>query len=363
VARGSGIERVVRKNGQIKWRVRWLEGGKHRSELYATQAQARTALRRKQVAADDVRAGRVQPKVHAPLVSDFVEEFTRTYVASNNKPSEQISKAKAFRLHILPAFGSRHLDEIAMRDIEELKAKLLGEGYAKKTVNNTLTTLGRLLRYAKEIGVLAAVPTIKQLKVPKKAIDFLDFDELDRLQGAAGGDLRAAILLAGEAGLRSGEVRALHWEHVDLHTEKVTVHLAEFRGKLDSPKSGKDRTVPLTRRLADALKAARHLKGPLVFCDAGGALLTEKAATCALWRACKRAGLRRIGWHALRHSFCSHLAMRGAPARAIQELAGHANLATTQRYMHLSPNCARDAIRLLEGRYPPGTRDVSERAN
>ena len=52
--------------------------------------------------------------------------------------------------------------------------------------------------------------------------------------------------------------------------------------------------------------------------------------------------------HRLRHTFCSHLAMRGAPARAIQELAGHMDLATTQRYMHLSPAAIDGAIRLLE---------------
>jgi len=54
------------------------------------------------------------------------------------------------------------------------------------------------------------------------------------------------------------------------------------------------------------------------------------------------------GLHILRHSFCSHLAMRGAPARAIQELAGHADLTMTQRYMHLTPAALDAAIRLLE---------------
>ena len=52
-----------------------------------------------------------------------------------------------------------------------------------------------------------------------------------------------------------------------------------------------------------------------------------------------RAGraLQHDGVHILRHTFCSHLAMRGAPTRAMQELAGHADLTMTQRYMHLSP--------------------------
>jgi site-specific recombinase XerD len=65
-------------------------------------------------------------------------------------------------------------------------------------------------------------------------------------------------------------------------------------------------------------------------------------------RLVKRAGLRPIGWHDLRHTFCSHLAMRGASPKAIQELAGHSDLKTTMRYMHLAPSHLREAIHLLE---------------
>ena len=57
--------------------------------------------------------------------------------------------------------------------------------------------------------------------------------------------------------------------------------------------------------------------------------------------------------HILRHTFCSHLAMRGAPAKAIQELAGHADLTTTMRYMHLSESSRLDAINLLNQRQAP----------
>ena len=56
----------------------------------------------------------------------------------------------------------------------------------------------------------------------------------------------------------------------------------------------------------------------------------------------------REGVHVLRHTFCSHLAMRGAPGRAIQELAGHSELSMTQRYMHLSPAALDAAIQLLD---------------
>ena len=63
--------------------------------------------------------------------------------------------------------------------------------------------------------------------------------------------------------------------------------------------------------------------------------------------AARRANVKK-GVHILRHTFCSHLSMRGAPAKAIQELAGHADLTMTQRYMHLSPAALDSAIRLLE---------------
>ncbi|MDQ3365021.1 MAG: tyrosine-type recombinase/integrase [Myxococcota bacterium] len=67
-----------------------------------------------------------------------------------------------------------------------------------------------------------------------------------------------------------------------------------------------------------ALKAHRHLRGPLVFCDLAGRVLTVGEPRYARECICRRAGLRQVGWHVLRHSFASHLAMRGAPLKAIQ---------------------------------------------
>jgi site-specific recombinase XerD len=67
-------------------------------------------------------------------------------------------------------------------------------------------------------------------------------------------------------------------------------------------------------------------------------------------KAARKANLANDGVHVLRHTFCSRLAMRGAPARAIQELAGHQDITTTQRYMHLSPAAVVSAICLLESR-------------
>jgi site-specific recombinase XerD len=103
----------------------------------------------------------------------------------------------------------------------------------------------------------------------------------------------------------------------------------------------------MTRRLLDVLRAHRHLRGERVLYRADGTNLTDSALREMLVRVARRVNLRNNGPHMLRHTFCSHLAMRGVPARAIQELAGHRDISTTQRYMHLSPAAVVDAIRLL----------------
>ena len=78
--------------------------------------------------------------------------------------------------------------------------------------------------------------------------------------------------------------------------------------------------------------------------------LTQREEQGLVRRAARRANLANVGVHILRHTFCSHLAMHGAPTRAIQELAGHGEIVTTQRYMHLSPAAIDSAIRLLDQR-------------
>ena len=71
--------------------------------------------------------------------------------------------------------------------------------------------------------------------------------------------------------------------------------------------------------------------------------------------------MRVTGWHVLRHTFCSHLAMRGAAAKAVQDLAGHQSIAVTNRYMHLAPGALRTAIDLLEP-LQAGCKDIKKTA-
>jgi site-specific recombinase XerD len=108
----------------------------------------------------------------------------------------------------------------------------------------------------------------------------------------------------------------------------------------------------MTDALSDALSRHRHLCGERVFYDTAGHPVTEKVLRGWLAAAQRRAGLPDAtgALHILRHTFCSHLAMGSAPAKAIQELAGHEDLSTTLRYMHLSPAARESAIAVLNRR-------------
>jgi integrase len=237
---------------------------------------------------------------------------------------------------------------VMWKSVQRLKSSL--EHRSAKTVNNVLAVLSVLLRTAVEWDVITRVPcTIRLLRTSTNTASFYDYAEYERLVDAARGDQQAYLvaLLGGEAGLRCGEMMAVQWTDVDLNARQLCVARSEWKGHVTAPKGGRLRHVPLTKRLTEALRQSRHLRGARVLCDKQGQPLTQKVVQMLMQRAARRANVKP-GVHILRHTFCSHLAMRGAPARAIQELAGHQDLQTTQRYMHLSPAALDAAIRLLD---------------
>lgn len=295
--------------------------------------------------------GPARPKKEVPTLKEFWPRFLEGHVRANRqKPSGVAAKEMIARVHLLPMLGDRPLDTISTERVQQLKAALTTR--ASKTINNVLTVLNTMLKKAVEWGVIDRMPcAIRLLPVPPPSAPFHDFDQFEQLVESArkrDQDAYLVVLFGGEAGLRRGEIAALEWRDIDLKKRQLCVQRAVWKGHTEAPKGGRLRYVPLTQRLTDALQAARHLRGPRVFCDREGNPLNEKIIADHVDHAARAAKLTNRGVHALRHSFCSHLAMRGAPARAIQELAGHADLRTTQRYMHLSPAALDAAIRLLD---------------
>jgi integrase len=275
------------------------------------------------------------------------------------KPSSIASKDAALRLYLFPAFGRRRLDAIKSEDVQRLKRHL--EAKSPKTVNNILAVLSVMLKKAVEWEVIDRMPcAVKLLPVSKGSTKFYDFAEYERLVEASrllDPRTHLIVLLGGEAGLRCGEMIALEWSDVDLGNRQLCIRRSDWNSQVTTPKGGRLRHVPMTRRLAAALSDHRHLRSTRVLCQDDTQPLTRQIVQTRAKRAARKAGLAHHGVHILRHTFCSHLAMRGAPARAIQELAGHMDLTMTQRYMHLSPAALDSAIRLLE--QPAGSGSIT----
>jgi integrase len=300
-----------------------------------------------------------EKRKEVPTLKEFKPKYMENHAKANREKASSLhGKERIFDNHLLPRLGDKRLDQITNEDVQALKGALAER--KPKTVNNVLTVLGSTLRVAVKWKLIAAMPcSIDLLKVSNHKLTFYEFDEYSQLLRAAERiDLRTlvVVLLGGDAGLRRGEILALRWCDVDFARRQLHVQQAVWQGTTDTPKGGRGRIVPMTAALASALHRHRHLRGERVLYDDGGRPVRGHTLLDYHQAAQRRAGLRYTtgGLHILRHTFCSHLAMRGAPAKAIQELAGHEDLTTTMRYMHLSPAARDTAIRLLDGRPAEG---------
>jgi integrase len=293
-----------------------------------------------------------------PLFKEFWPVFVEQYCkAERLKASGCENKRWAYETYLKPVVGDLRLDQIGPAEIQAIKARMASK--SPKTCNNILTVLSACLKFASEdglrgqdgLGIIERAPRIRLQKTAKPTMSFYEPDQFQRLVEAAAKidtRTRVLVLLGGDAGLRRGELIGLRWCDVDLKRRQITVRQAAWQGVVDVPKGGRERIVEMTAALYDALKCHQHLRSERVLCCDDGSVATAKM--CRIAVAQRRANLPQPGaLHILRHTFCSRLAIAGAPAHAIQSAAGHADLSTTMRYMHLSKTGRGDAIRMLDG--------------
>jgi integrase len=328
----DGVEQRVRKVSPVNT--------KKGAEKY--EREIRNAL-------SDDTFGR-KKRSHAPTLSAFRERYFDDHVATL-KPSMRSAQETIWRMSLLPVLANMPIDKIDEEAIAKVAGSLRKRKASPKTVNNALSALRTALTKAKEWKLISAVPEFAWMKVPQQKFAFLTFAEADELVAV---DVHM-VTIALRTGMRVGELLALRWSDVSLSRGLITVERSVFWEKNESheggTKSGKVRSIPITSEVRAALeKLEPHpkLRQGYVFTDATGEQLTRNEAKWRIWPALKKAGLERCGWHVCRHTFASHLAMKGVPLPAIQQLMGHATIAMTMKYAHLAPDHLRSAMDALE---------------
>lgn len=283
----------------------------------------------------------------SPIFTDFVARWLATYVAINNKPSEQRSKRRIVNGCLIPFFGKKRLNEIKIVDIESFKAKELQRGICAKTINNRLATLRKCLVTAIDWELLEQLPKIQLLKVPQPKFRYLSESEVQLISNASQSQVESAmVIVAARTGLRFSELRAIEWDDINLETRQITVRRSAVGKDIGTPKNGRIRYLPLTNDATEALKGIKKGTG-LVFTFNGG-MFVYWTALNRLQQTCVKVGIEPIGWHTLRHTFASQLVSRGASLKSVQDLLGHSTMNMTLRYAHLTPEVLRETISLLE---------------
>jgi len=253
-------------------------------------------------------------------------------------------------LSALATYRGGHVGEASVEELERWLASMRADGLAASTIARRASAVRSYFRHLVLIGTKTENPAAS-LQLPRRARTLpraLSPSETERLIDAATGSTprslrdRALVELLYGAGLRVSEAVGLEKGSVALEERVVRV-----LGKGD-----KERLVPLGRPAAEAVRrylalGRPHLDRryrPELFLNARGGPLTRAGAFLILRKLADRAGLElaRVHPHLLRHSFATHLLEGGADLRSVQEMLGHADLGTTERYTHVSDRRRRE---------------------
>jgi integrase len=289
----------------------------------------------------DAEAGRPSPATRT--LAELVGEYLR-YKADRGKRSLR-EDTRILKRGILPAFGAdlpvRKLTGAAIAQYDRQRAGQV----SAFTVANELTVLRHMLRLARKWGYIEQVPEIEMPKKPEGRRRFLDESEITNLVAACGKSrnpyLSCIVTVAINTGMRKGEILGLEWERVNLSSARITLY---------ETKGGAPRGVPINRAVYDALIALQpsaDRRTYLVFKRHDGGAWGQIRTAFAT--ALRNAGIAGFRFHDLRHTAASHMVMRGASLKEVQEVLGHKDFKMTLRYAHLSPAHLRAAVDRLDG--------------
>ena len=355
----QGLYLDVRPNGR-SYRYRFTDKrGIHRSvtigcaqALKLSDARDRTIeLKRERALGIGIAA--VEKTNPCPTFRDFVRKIYMPHAMSVRRAAQQ--DWGLFENHLFPVFGDKRLNEITRADISSFMQEKRNGGYMASTCNRLLARLKAVMSYATELEVEGfdknPARGYKQYKEPPHKDRFLSSEEAEKLQISVQQSespfLQCIIPYLLLTGARKGEALHARWEHIDWDQRRWFIPLT---------KNGKPRHVPLSEGAVRVLlwTRARHQALGIVsdWIFPNPQTLKPYSSIYHPWHvARKRAGLCDVRIHDLRHSFASALVNRGMTLYDIKEVLGHANIATTQRYAHLSQERLREAVSHADAHY------------
>jgi integrase len=280
--------------------------------------------------------------------------FERYFEAKVRKRS--LGEDRRIAEHLLAEFGgSTRLRDLTASRIAAYRGRRLAAGSARRkdatgkpaplsaaSINRPLAVLRHLLRLAhEEWEVLPSVPKIRLEKEPEGRLRYLELDEEHRLLQACRvstlAHLADLVTVALETGMRRSEVEGLTWGRVDFSRGVI---------RLEVTKSGKRREVPMRARVDAILAGMPEPRTGRVWPEASTRAAFEAAVEVARLDAPFR-------FHDCRHHFASWFMMRGGSLLTLQKVLGHASLAMTMRYAHLSPDHLRAEMAKTERHVEP----------
>jgi integrase/recombinase XerC len=281
-------------------------------------------------------------------IEAFVAALGKASRASDNTVASYRRDLVSFRNFLLERRGKAG-DDTEKIDVESITADhiraylaMLMKTAARATVQRRLSAIKAFFRFREaSTGATSPARSIRSPKSERRLPRVVAPEDVERLVEAGDGTDtpaalrdRAIMETLYSSGLRVSELVGLDWTDIDEELGMLRVRAG---------KGNKDRIVPIGEPALDALRAWRSAmpaeadRGSAVITNLRGARLTTRSVEKILAKRLVRAGRGgQITPHGLRHCFATHMLSNGADLRSIQEMLGHASLATTQRYTHVS---------------------------
>jgi integrase len=305
-------------------------------------------------------------------LSDYLERWLKFTVKHEVGPLTFINHEWAIRVHISPALGKRKLSKLTPAHVQGLYAEKLETGMSPGTVGNIHKTLRKALDQARRWRLVAynAAGEVKPPRYQPGEMDILSREEVGRFFEAArdtGDRLEALWHLALKTGMREGEMLGLRWRSVDLERGIVSIReSATVRGEVRfaPPKGGQERAIEIGSGLIELLEDHRRAQRlermrtwnwqdrGLVFPGPTGDVLRRQSLVQRFVKLLRRAGVRRVRIHDLRHTAATHMLEAGEELFVVSKTLGHASIKqTADTYAHVTPALRRRLASRMDAMY------------